>query len=178
MNVTRRNSVLLGGTLLAFSTSLAQLAVGAQANTAVENCARLRTPSEEIACLRKALQQDQPAAAPDTSASAAEAPAARATDYDSFGAEQLADARDRAERGEDDPEGFNATVTRARVDLRGRWLLELDNNQLWLETEHGLTPLRLDESRNYTVELRRSRFGGYRMRIVEMDRRITVKRVR
>lgn len=92
----------------------------------------------------------------------------------SFGAEQIAPP---VAQQREAPRSLTAAIAALRTDLRGRLLIELDNGQLWRQTELEEFPVEVDMNRAQPVEIVASRFGGYRMQLLAIDRRIKVERV-
>jgi len=175
----------------------------AQAEIAtVEECARMPTPTDEIACLRQALQQSQAASrghddealparqASDTGGEdairgaqaatpapvTAPAPGAEQRRAD-LGAEQLARPAVKAAARAAEADDVRAVVIATETGPRDELTLRLDNGQLWRQTERPSVPLTLARNRQYPVEIARSGFGGYRMRFTGLGRQIVVKRM-
>lgn len=57
-------------------------------------------------------------------------------------------------------------------------VVELENGQVWRQIKGDVQKIRVDLKRNQTVTISESRFGGYRMRLNEMERTIRVQRIR
>lgn len=168
-----RPCLAIGAAMAAIVMLMAGLPVKAQIATP-EQCARQADSADEIACLRRALEQSQraladptladPANTEDISAPKAE-PARRG---EQPGAEQVAERRSGAEP-------VRAHVTDVQMGPRGMMLLRLDNGQFWRQVEQPDVPLRLGEGL-HPVEIVRSGFGGYRLRFTELGRTIVVRR--
>ena len=94
-----------------------------------------------------------------------------------LGSEQLARHN---ETGPDAERPVTATVVAFNVVGYRKLLLELDNGQIWRQTNGDRADVTWDlrDERNFAVELRRSGLGGYRMYIAPIDRTIRVERVR
>lgn len=56
--------------------------------------------------------------------------------------------------------------------------MQLENGQIWRQVENVDLPIRLDEDERFEVEITPSGFGGYRMHFPEMNRTISVSRIR
>lgn len=98
---------------------------------------------------------------------------ASAVDPDSFGAEQVMSSRDAGAAPV-----MNAAVVSSDVVGYMQLEVELDNGQVWrqAQSEKPWDPI-LDDVPD-TVEIRASRFGGYRMLLVEENRSLMVERIR
>jgi hypothetical protein len=94
-----------------------------------------------------------------------------------LGAEQVA-ARERARPAEAAP--VRATVTEFRFFGYRRLMVRLDNGQVWQQIDGDRTSVErgLRDSGSFDVEMWPTRLGGYRMRILPLDRTIRVERVR
>jgi len=179
-------------TLLAAGLMLTSGAAGAQSSVGEEEeCADAASPEEEVACLRAALAMSRRASAEAageaTPAPAAPAPIARSAEpladpvrppatnsaaTAALGGEQVGALQRNAE------EIIAARLADYREDERGLLVMQLDNGQIWRQDESVGGPLRLGEAGQIAVEITRSGFGGYRMRIPEIGRRIAVSRLR
>ena len=168
---------------------------GAQGNIASEEeCARAPSPEEELACLREALaasrealRRAEPTPAPSTPfavpqgrevATAPAAPPAVATPAVELGEEQVARTEPAIDAQPDRSGALTASVTDVRTDLRGLLVMQLDNGQIWRQDERVGGPIRLSGNEAADVEITRSGFGGYRMRFLELGRKIAVSRLR
>jgi len=158
-----------------------------------EECARASSPEEELACLRaalaasrEALRRAEPPPPPAPPAQpqrreVATAPAAAPTAADrppELGQEQVARAEPTGDGDENRAGTLKARVTDVREDQRGLLVMQLDNGQIWRQDDIVGGPIPLGESRQASVEITRSGFGGYRMRFPELGRRIAVSRLR
>src|SRR5690606_2343880 len=100
-------------------------------------------------------------------------------DPEAFGAEQVA-----ARTGSgDERRDAEQEILRARivdfVELhRGRLVVTLDNGQMWRQLDVDSRKVRLEEGEPVDVEIRRSGFGGYRMKIGDNRRILSVERIR
>jgi hypothetical protein len=94
-----------------------------------------------------------------------------------LGSEQVAR---RSEARPDVEGGVSATVVAFNVVGYRKLLLELDNGQIWRQTNGDRADVAWDlrDERNFDVELRRSGLGGYRMYLAPIDRTIRVERVK
>jgi hypothetical protein len=68
-------------------------------------------------------------------------------------------------------------VAAAGSDAQGLLTLQLNNGQVWRQTEQAGIPLSLRRGRTYPVEISGSGFGGYRMRFENNGRVIVVRRL-
>lgn len=57
-------------------------------------------------------------------------------------------------------------------------VVELENGQVWRQIKGDVQKIRVDLKRNQTVTISESRFGGYRLRLNEIERTIRVQRIR
>lgn len=94
-----------------------------------------------------------------------------------LGSEQVAR---RSEARPDVEGGVSATVVAFNVVGYRKLLLELDNGQIWRQTNGDRADVAWDlrDERTFDVELRRSGLGGYRMYLAPIDRTIRVERVK
>lgn len=169
-------------------------AANAQSSSAADVCKGMPTPAEEIACLRGALEESRsalsrerggsvaaPPAAPEVvqqrQSAPAAVPTAPARAAERLGQEQVAGARREARPPEPEPDRIRALASAVQTDPRGFITLQLDNGQVWRQSEKPDVPLQLRQDRQYPVEIRSSGFGGYRMRFTEIGRQIAVRRV-
>ena len=146
------------------------------AQSALDECAGMASAAEEIACLREALERSRRAVGETTSGgeSAADTPAepeaplpqARPSTaavapppQPELGAEQTA-ARD-ADRPNPrrEAESIRARIASASAGPRGMLTFHLDNGQLWQQVDRTGVPVRIEEDKEYAVEITRSRFG-------------------
>lgn len=142
-----------------------------------EECARSRTAAEELACLRAALQAWETGKPRDTSGEASSEAAlhrdAVTRHRPSLGEEQAAVRRSADAQPNDT---LIAMIARSDVDDLGRLTVWLDNGQVWRQAETEALPLQLS-SDPIEVEISRSGFGGYRMRLPDLRRRVAVRRI-
>ena len=163
--------------------------------SAEEECARLSNPADEIICLRAALAatrqaqggnassepQARPASPPPAASPvrSATSPVAQAVPDRSreLGVEQVARAPQSPvyERPSD---AVLSAISDFRVDRRGNLIMQLENGQIWGQVDTVDLPVRLEEGARSPVEIERSGFGGYRMTISDIDRKIAVSRLR
>ena len=96
---------------------------------------------------------------------------------DELGAEQVA-RRSETGAGAEAPVG--ATVVAVDVVGYRRLLVELDNGQVWRQTNGDRADVVRDlrNKQTFDVELRRTGLGGYRMYIAPLDRTIRVERLK
>jgi hypothetical protein len=174
---------------VAITIALGTPAAAQDASDAVARCAALADQDAEIACLRAALQgratpeQAVPAPPAQVQPPARPAPLASATPPSGLGAEQVAppEPAPGAEREGPPRERIAAAVTDHRTDVRGHLVVQLDNGQIWRQVEIDGSPIRLGSGSRpgaVAVEITPSGFGGYRMDIPEIGRRIAVSRLR
>ena len=106
-----------------------------------------------------------------------ERPEARRSGADQLGAEQVARRSDTAA---DTEAPVGATVVAATVVGYRRLLVELDNGQVWRQTNGDRADVVRDlrNEQTFEVELRRTGLGGYRMYIAPLDRTIRVERLK
>lgn len=138
---------------------------------------------ERIACLEDAiaaLLDGRPVGA--LADTGQEAPA-DANSPSGLGAEQVV-ARQRA-RGErpDEPEKPRQTetvrITEVAYTEAGRAIFIMDDGQIWRESEiAGAHSQRIPANRQYSAEIRKSLFGGYRMNIDGVTRMVKVERLK
>jgi hypothetical protein len=102
---------------------------------------------------------------------------ARRSGADQLGAEQVARRSDTAT---DTEAPVGATVVAATVVGYRRLLVELDNGQVWRQTNGDRADVVRDlrNEQTFEVELRRTGLGGYRMYIAPLHRTIRVERLK
>jgi len=85
----------------------------------------------------------------------------------------------RAGRPKEKPaeQSARAIVVASSRGPQGLLTLQLDNRQVWRQTEQTGIPLSLRRGRTYPVEISGSGFGGYRMRFENNGRVIVVRRL-
>lgn len=164
-------------------------------STAAERCRALPTETERFACMEQAL------AAAESALAATQEPetddgflglgilgGGRSGDdlYDSdsavaegLGAEQVAAANNMLDERDETTQTprVQATVVAFRERVPGQLVFELDNGQVWRQTDADTQNLRLSRNSNPAVEMWSTRLGGYRMRFVDMDRVVMVQRM-
>ncbi len=183
-----RSAAALGMALVLLA---AAVPAGAQ-QSAVDACRAMPSDAERIACLEAALTgpgatQEQPPrggglripipfVGGGDRAAGAESITSDAPEAALFGAEQVT-----AESGafmRQPPRNMTGQITVVQTDARGLLVMQLDNGQVWRQTERERFPVNIDLSRAEPVEISESGFGGYRMLLLASDRRIRVQRVR
>lgn len=177
----------------------------AGASDAIRRCAPL-TKDARIACLEEALRkaddaadavphaadvvpanpESRPApqearAQPEREAAIASAPDDTAGTragpvVDSLGAEQVADR----EPENDEDNRFQAAVVAFDFVRYQRLRVQLDNGQVWRQVDGDRVDVtrELDVDSKFDVELWKTGLGGYRMRIVTLDRTLRVQRLK
>jgi hypothetical protein len=170
----------------------------------IRQCSALTDKDARIACLEDALRRtddsgDSAAAVAETSTAAREAksapreaPAEPAATVpppapesavspghdgtaDTLGAEQV---RDYDRRDADDR--VMATVVAFDYVRYQRLRVQFDNGQVWRQVDGDRVDVsrELDADATFDVEVWKTGLGGYRMRIVELDRTLRVQRLR
>lgn len=176
------------------SALLPQAALAQGAQEVIERCRAAANDADRIACLEAALIEDDndglriplPFGGGRSSEAAAPAATAPMAAAGQMGAEQVAvregtfdDRVDNDGDGEDDGGlRMDAVITRMETDPRGMLVVQLDNGQVWRQTQTESFPVRIDLDQAQPVVVTTSGFGGYRMLIVTPDRRIRVERLR
>ena len=159
-------------------------------SAATDQCVGLPSSAVEVACLRRALDasraalaraqggsaphpssEPRPGGAPSKAAAAMPQPAG-------LGAEQVARRPSDNDAGKQRRARLMAMAAPVATDHLGLFTLQLENGQVWRQTESAGTPLRLANGKRYPVEIAASGFGGYRMRFPGIGRQIVVKRLR
>ena len=181
----------------------ASVAASTEGRSAADACLALPTDAERLACMRGALAAAESALASQQGAdgddddgflglgilgggeeSAADSlGAAGAVSAAGLGAEQIGgDSYRRPESAESpgseaEEQRALATVVEFEEHVPGIWQFELDNGQLWRQLSGDpakIHPTGDDEP----VEMWKSWAGGYRMRLMDQERVVTVERVR
>jgi hypothetical protein len=180
---------------LAIGAAMAAPQAASAQEAAIEACRATPSDAERIACLEDALREassgvripipfvggggDRPADAAPPAPAASNSPPA-----ESMGAEQVAVREGTFDDDDDDDDNddaalrMNATIAVLQTDSRGLLVMQLDNGQVWRQTESVGVPILLDMDDPQPVEISTSGFGGYRMQLLGPDRRIIVERVR
>jgi hypothetical protein len=200
-------SLLIAIAAAAFAAAAADTQAQAQApavGQSGEDCGDAPSPEAEIACLRQALSESRaalartgpsvppatsaPAQSPETAPPANPAPAQpsrpdlpqiappRPAAAAELGAEQVAEQQ--GEDREDEADLVRASVVASERVHPDRLQVELDNGQVWRQIESDSQKIYLGGSDPVAIEMWGSRFGGYRMRLVESGRALKVERVR
>ena len=136
-------------------------------------CASLTSAEEEIACLRAALEMREARDRGETTLSVSQ-PSEVVHSSPNFGQEQVAPRH--PDPSNNSTQTLLATVVATQRDHRGRLTVRLDNGQTWQQAEASAIPLRL-QAGSSEIEITRSGFGGYRLRVPALGRRIAVRRV-
>lgn len=157
-------------TVIAACVSWAVLAASAvQAGddvAAAERCRAAESDAARIACLEAALAEySEAAAAPQDESEAASG----------IGADQV-EARNQTAADLEAARGLR--VARYETVPYRRLLIELENGQVWLQIEGDTQRIRVDLTRNPTVDIEESGLGGYKLRLNEIGRIIRVERIR
>lgn len=183
--------VLSAAIACAAVSALPHAAQAQSAQEIIERCRATAGDAERIACLEAALIEDDNdglriplpfGGGRGGDAPAAQAPAASAAER--MGAEQVAvregtfDDPDPAGGAGDDGLRMEARITRTEIDRGNLLVVQLDNGQVWRQTQSQSIPVRIDLAQDQPVVVTTSGFGGYRMRIVTLNRRIPVERIR
>ena len=114
---------------------------------------------------------------PSESVSVSEAPVvapAAAPDIDDFGSEGIA-SRSSQEEESSAVDNIEATIVRSWRNHDGRFSVELDNGQIWQETQGTRVGLPKVER---SVKISTGRWGGYRMKIDNIKRIAWVRRTK
>ena len=185
--MTRKSPFVLTlalGLPLALATTLCAQPANAQTSPEDE-CAKLSDPADEIICLRAALsaarQAQGPAdATPGTRSAPVPAPtqASPARQPSELGTEQLARSPDQPRQRDKPDDGVSTAVSDFRTDRYGNLIMQLENGEIWRQVENVDLPIRLAEGEQPDIRLTRSGFGGYRMTFIDMNRTISVSRLR
>jgi hypothetical protein len=138
-------------------------------------------PAPAPAMLPRAAETSAPAPSPSPASQPAQAarpaapasPPARDAAAD-LGAEQVAGNRVPLDQWP----VLRATIVAMDTDREGLFTLDLDNGQQWKQVEMPSIQISFRKGRTYSVEISKSGFGGYRMDILEMKRKIVVRRLK
>lgn len=158
-------------------------------------CRGVESADARLACYDEALSDADPAALETAAAAPTAAPAAppapvaasapaaaaapehRLTPEETFGATA---AMIEKKRGK--PKNELDSITSAVVELdksaAGDLIVRLANGQVWLQKGTERAPFLNKDPDEYSVTIRRSPFGGYRMRIEPIGRTIRVRRIK
>ena len=100
-----------------------------------------------------------------------------ATVVDNFGRDGMNAKTDRQENKdqEQDVEPIQATIVRSWRNSDGRFSVELDNGQVWRETQGTRVGL---PKEGRSVNISKGRFGGYRMKIEKINQIAWVRRTK
>lgn len=172
---TRAGIAAIAG-ILAASPALAQQTT---AQSLIEDCASEPNLQLENACLRNALTELEARMSPaQRQAAASPAPA---PGVQGLGAEQVMarQGRRQAESTDETGEAAEAVVVDISQTSGGDYIFVLDNDQVWAQQDFDMnTDLRLDEDRDYRVEIVKGFLSGYRLRLLDEDRLLKVERLR
>lgn len=182
MIVGKLRLAVLRATVAAASGCVIGAAASAQEDV-IAACQALPTETERFSCLADALRQASGSAAP---AQAPVAPAAEQPEPPRIESEQsrvltASPEEFAAEQVEERPSRDETTLVASVVssELVGfnRLQVELDNGQIWRQGQAEKAWDMILDGEPSTVEIRPSRFGGYRM-TVDDGRTMSVERVR
>jgi hypothetical protein len=142
-----------------------------------EECAALSDASERLACYDRAIGRAKAIA----EVNVAEREKARqdnfglkATKQNEAETEKIQEGSGRLSAGDTE---INAAIANAYSDSRtGLRLFLLDNGQIWQETDKGT--LRRTPAAGSMVQIRRTRFGGYQIRVKDRSGFTNVKRLK
>lgn len=102
-----------------------------------------------------------------------------ATEDDEIGAEQVrARAMSQEERLAALDSAENLRVASYSKVPFEKLVVELENGQVWRQIKGDVQKIRVNLRRNQTVSISESRFGGYQLRLNEIQRTIRVQRIR
>jgi hypothetical protein len=125
-------------------------------------------PDAHIACLEAALEgRDAPPAAERAAAKPAEIPAG-------LGAEQVMETR---LQGDASPEPVSVRIVAASYDAQGFGTFQMEDGQVWRETEPAPPRHRLKPDAQYTARIERGRVRGYRMYVEGVRWMMKVRRL-
>ena len=190
MNIKKRQLYV------AIAAFMATAPVVGQSQDAIAECSKIASTGDRILCLEEALRSlDTDAAAAAGSASVSEtAPAVEAgpeeqvlestvaTGETDIGAEQL-EARERRNMSREEAlatleSASNLKVADYRTIPYERLVVELENGQVWRQINGDVKKIRVNLSKNQTVDISESSLGGYQLRLNEMRRIIRVERIK
>lgn len=163
--------------ILRLVTSLALLAAhqGLAASEAdIERCRQTATAETRIACLEAALRAMSPEPAQPPVSDSNQVERLEPAPSNDLGAEQI------ATRSETEPPRVTAKVAEIRFVARDKLWVKLEDGQVWRQLDSDRTNLsrRVRGETELSVELWRSRFGGYRLALPSVDRSVKVRRLR
>lgn len=170
------------GTLLVLGTAPQPAA----AQDDADRCASL-AGAERVACLRTLLAETQAALARaerdlETPSAAAQPGAATQPTMppgmETLGAEQAARRTGAPRAAAEEAQRFAATIVSSQRTPLNRLEMRLGNGQVWRQIQSDMQVVDLPADAPVAVEIWRSGFGGYRMRLTELGRTLKVERLR
>lgn len=159
--------------------------VGGETERRLLACDQISAPAEKLACFDAVVESlSTPPVEPAVSPPPATPP--RPAPSDSISPAEPGEARARREdvttaRREDTPEddgnseGFQATIVRVWENFDGRFSVELDNGQVWRETQGTRVGMPAEGD---SVEVSKGIFGSYRMKIESITPIARVRRTK
>ncbi|MDH4073473.1 MAG: hypothetical protein OEV41_10265 [Gammaproteobacteria bacterium] len=155
----------------------------------IATCARIASTGDRILCLEDALrrlapaERQKPGTLAEPVSERAAAPVVEAVGESAdIGADQL---EAQARRNMSREEALAALESAEDLMVSGyrtvpyeRLVIELDNGQVWRQIKGDTQRIRVDLSRNQTVDITESSLGGYQLRLNEIRRTIRVERIR
>ncbi len=117
---------------------------------------------------------DTPAVATATAVPRSYTDNSRADETFGFNVETRESAEQKGTRKKEEIKSVQAKITRVWGTSDGRFAVELDNGQRWRETSGSRIGM---PKAGRSVEISKSRFGGYRMKIERIKRLASVRRI-
>jgi hypothetical protein len=151
-------------------TALLVYAVDGQTDGVLETCGQTKDDSARIACLEGAVT----ALEAQLSRPPAPVPSAPVPTGD-LGAEQVPGKSKETIR----EQRIQAKVSALRFNGYHKLTVMLDNGQTWQQLDGDTSNLRgrIDDADDVVVDIKRSRFGGYRMLLTPPDKILRVRRL-
>jgi len=176
MTKTLAAGLLCGAAIVVAPAGAGAAQDDALANAYLEECRGQADSDARIACLEEAVAElagQVPERTQRAMLTGEEPPVS------GLGAEQVMASQDidRPE-SDDDEESLESTVVGFTRGRSGNYVFVLENDQIWAQRSYDDTYLRLKEGETYRVEVIRGFLSGYRMRFLDLNRRVKVHRLR
>jgi hypothetical protein len=162
----------MAGSLLAMAPAFGQ--GSGKVTVEVSKCLGLKSPDERLACFEAQVVASGRTADAEPATAPAEARPAETRQADGVQPSQPATSRADV-RHEQTTQEFAGTVTALRETVPNNWVITLDNDQVWRQTQPEWYPLKPGQR----VRISSTRWGGaFRLSVEELHGFITVERVR
>lgn len=145
-----------------------------QNRATVTNSQSEETLPAEILAANPTSADDAPAVSSATAVPRPDTDKSRVDETFGFSVETRESTEQKSVRKKEEIKSIQAKITRVWGTSDGRFAVELDNGQRWRETSGSRIGM---PKAGRSVEISKSRFGGYRMKIERIKRLASVRRI-